>query len=251
VDNPSLPVIPLHWNASVDVDSVTTWTADFKNVDSRGLSFWAPPAELQPGQIPATARLDYHYSMASNTLTLGDSEISTPSSRVQMRGTLGRADSAIEALFETDDLVPWDDFINRIRGERAEPKVIAGRATWQGRMTGPLGGPTFAGHVKAAEARYDTLAWDSVEGDLIYEPYGFRFLRGTATRDDSSAQFEVSIDLDNWHFDPDLEFRRHPGPHRHRRPASRPRLDLSRPRPALRQFSRRRHPRQSRSERPV
>lgn len=203
VDNPSLPAIPLHWAGSVDVDSVTTWSADFKNVDSRGLAFWAPPAELLPGRIPATARLDYHYSMASDTLTLDDSEISTPSSRVQMRGTLGRGDSAIDALFETDDLVPWNDFINRIRGENVEPKVIAGRATWQGRMTGPLRGPTFAGHVQATQARYDTLLWDSIEGDVIYQPDGFRFLRGTATRDDSNAQFEVSIDLDDWHFDPD------------------------------------------------
>jgi translocation and assembly module TamB len=203
VDNPSLPVLPLHWDAVVDADSVTTWTADFKNLDSRGVAFWAPPAQLQPGQIPATAHLDYHYSMAADTLTLAPSEISTPSSRVRMSGTLGRADSTIDALFETDDLVPWDDFINRIRGQSAEPRRIAGRATWQGRMTGPLHGPTFAGHVKATEVRYDALYWDSVEGDLIYQPNGFRFLRGSATRDLSSAQFEVSIDLADWHFDAD------------------------------------------------
>jgi translocation and assembly module TamB len=203
VDNPSFPVVPLHWAAAMDVNALTTWTADFKNLDSRGVAFWAPPAELQPGQIPATAHLDYHYSMATDTVTLAPSEISTPSSRLQMSGTLGRTDSAIDTLFEADDLAPWDDFINRIRGENAEAKLIAGRATWQGRMTGPLHGPTFAGHVTAHAARYDALDWDLIEGDLIYEPDGFRFLRGTATRDRSSAQFEVSIDLDDWHFDPE------------------------------------------------
>ena len=36
-DNPSLPVIPLHWGSRVDVDAVTTWVADFKHVDSRGV----------------------------------------------------------------------------------------------------------------------------------------------------------------------------------------------------------------------
>jgi len=202
VDNPSLPVLPLHWSADVDVDSVTSWRADFKDVDSRGVAFWAPPAELEPGMIPATAHLDYHYSMPDSTLTLGPSEISTPSSRLRMSGTLGRANSAIDALFETENLVPWDDFINRIRGQDAEPRFIAGRAVWQGRMTGPLKGPTFAGHVRATEARYDAIYWDSLEGDLIYEPNGFRFLRGSATRGPSSAQFEVGIDLEDWHFDP-------------------------------------------------
>jgi translocation and assembly module TamB len=203
VDNPSLPIIPLHWAGSVDLDCITTWSAAFKNVDSRGVAFWAPPPELSPGSIPATARLDYHYSMVSSTLTLGDSEISTPTSRVQLSGILGGRNTAIDVLFEADDLLPWNDFINRIRGEEAEPKVIAGSATWQGRITGPLQGPTFAGHVRATDARYDALAWDFIEGDLFYEPSGFRFLRGTATRDGASAQFEVALDLDRWHFEPE------------------------------------------------
>jgi translocation and assembly module TamB len=200
VDNPKLPVIPLHWDGAVDADSVTTWNADFKNVDSRGMSFWAPPAELQPGRIPATARLDYHYSMATNTLVLGSSEIATPSSRIRMSGTLGRLDSAIETLFETDDLLPWNDFINRIRGEDAEPKVMAGAFRFQGRMTGPLGGPTFSGHVTGSQARYESFYWDQVEGDLTYWPEGFRFERGSATRENSSAQFEIALFFDRWRF---------------------------------------------------
>src|SRR3990172_2501161 len=99
VDNPSLPVIPLHWAGVVDADALITWTADFKNVDARGISFWAPPAELQPGEIPATARFNYHYSMATSSVSLAASEISTPSSRIQMNGILGRTDSSIQALF--------------------------------------------------------------------------------------------------------------------------------------------------------
>jgi len=203
VDNPSLPVIPLHWAGAVDVDSLTTWNADFKNVDSRGISFWAPPSELLPGQIPATARLNYHYSMATNSVSLTASEIATPSSRIQMSGTLGRTDSAIEADFESDDLLPWNDFINRLRGEHAEPKVMAGRFRWQGRMTGPLQGPIFSGHATGREARYENLYWDAVEGDLTYWPDGFRFERGTASRGRSSAQFELSMLLDNWRFGAD------------------------------------------------
>ena len=37
--------------------------------------------------------------------------------------------------------------INRLRGKNAEPKIIAGLFHWQGRLTGPLAGPTFTGHV--------------------------------------------------------------------------------------------------------
>jgi translocation and assembly module TamB len=182
------------------VDALTTWKADFKEVDSRGIASWAPPAALPAGQIPATARLNYHYSMTTNSLTVSEGEIVTPSSRIQMSGSLGRAESAIEAVVEIDDLLPWNDFINRLRGENAEPKVMAGRFRWQGRMTGPLQGPTFSGRMTGSEVRYESLYWDRVEGDVTYWPDGFRLERGMAGRDDSSAQFELSLMLDRWRF---------------------------------------------------
>ena len=38
VNNPNLPITPLHWDGLMDVQSVTTWEANFKNFDSRGTS---------------------------------------------------------------------------------------------------------------------------------------------------------------------------------------------------------------------
>ncbi len=205
VDNPSFPVNPLHWAGSMDIDAVTTWNADFKDLDARGTTYWGPPNELGRGEIPVSARLEYHYSMASNSVSIGASEITTPASRVQMSGTLGR-NSAIDVTFETEDLVPWDDFINRLRDQKGKPKLIAGKARWQGRISGPLSGPTFAGHVRAEQARYEALYWDSLEGDMIYEPDLFRFERGNARRGPSSAQFELSLFLQDWHFNPEASW---------------------------------------------
>ena len=70
-------------------------------------------------------------------------------------------------------------------------------------MTGPLGGPTFAGHVKGTNSRYDRLYWDEIEGDMSYSPDGFSFTRATARRGPSSAQIEYSMALDQWSFLPD------------------------------------------------
>lgn len=203
VDNASLPVIPLHWGGSVDVQALTTWTADFKNLDSRGVSLWTPGPQPHPGQIPVTARLDYQYSMASGSVVLAASDISTPASHVQFTGTLGARDSAMNAIFDSQDLTNWDDFINRIRGRNADPRVIAGRFHWQGRMTGPLARPTFSGHVKGNEARYDRLYWDEVEGDMTYSPDNFRFVRANVRRGPSSAQLELSLTLHDWNFPPE------------------------------------------------
>ncbi len=206
VDNPRLPVLPLHWTGSVDLEATTTWTADFKNVESQGVSLWEPVLEPQAGEIPVMARFNYHYSMLARSVSLESSEISTPTSRMQFNGVLGARATAINAVFDSQDLEPWDDFINRLRGRDADPKIIAGSAHWQGQITGPLSGPTFAGHVKGSNARYDHLYWDAVEGDMSYSPEGFRLVRASASRGGSSAQFELSLILEKWRFRPENAF---------------------------------------------
>lgn len=203
VDNNNLPIVPLHWGGIADVQAVTTWTADFKNLDSRGISLWVPRRQLPPSQIPITASLDYHYTMAGREVVLNTSHIDTPSSTVHFSGTLAAQTSKLDATFDSQDLLPWNDFINRIRGKDAEPKVIAGRAHWQGHITGPLAGPTFSGHVTGTNARYDKLYWDEIDGDMAYSPEGFSFTRANVRRDRSSALLEVSLMLSNWNFRPE------------------------------------------------
>jgi translocation and assembly module TamB len=206
VNNPSFPVNPLHWAGTVDVEALTSWNADFKNLDSRGVTVWVPPAKLKPGEIPATAHIDYHYSMASRDVALQNGEISTPASLLQMNGVLGDRNSALQAVFDTQDLIQWDDFINRIRGPNTPPRVISGRFHWEGSLSGRLAGPTFAGHVQGTDAHYDRLAWDSIAGDMEYSPDVFSFARGSARRGNSSAQLEMSLTLADWSFRPDSEW---------------------------------------------
>ena len=93
-DNPSLPINPLHWGSHMDADAITTWVADFKHVDSRGLSVWTPPATPAPGQIPTSAHFEFHYDMDHKQFELSPGEISTPSSRIQFRGALSMVDTS-------------------------------------------------------------------------------------------------------------------------------------------------------------
>jgi len=203
MDHPSFPVARLHWNGSVDVESVTTWEKDFKRVESRGTSFWSRPLEPVEGEIPTSARLDFHWIMAQDRVDLRQSEISTPTSRMTMDGPLGARDSALLLNLEAQDLLPWNDFINRLRGEDAEPRRITGRARWQGRVLGRLGHPTFIGRLEALEAAYDRLYWDEVGGEITYSPDGFRLERGHARRGRSSAALDLWLELNDWGFRPE------------------------------------------------
>jgi translocation and assembly module TamB len=206
-DNPSLPINPLHWDSRMDVEATTTWVADFKHVDARGLSVWTPPDSSAPGRIPTSAHFEFHYDMDHKNFELSPGEISTPSSRIQFRGSLSTVDTALEMTLDTDDLSPWDDFINRLRGQNAQPEMIAGQFHWEGGLTGPLGGPTFEGRFKGNEAKYDSLFWDEIEGELTYSPDVLQLSRGRARRGKSSADLELSLDLDNWGFDPESEWK--------------------------------------------
>jgi translocation and assembly module TamB len=202
-DNPSLPINPLHWASHMDADATTTWVADFKHVDSRGQSVWTPPASPAPGQIPTAANFEFHYDMDHKQFQLSPGEISTPSSRIQFRGALSTLDTSIDMTVDTEDLTLWDDFINRLRGPSAERQVIGGHFHWDGRLTGPLGGPTFAGRFKGTEAQYGSLYWDDLEGELTYSPDELHIARGRARRGRSSAELELGLDLDDWGFSPE------------------------------------------------
>ena len=205
-DNPNLPINPLHWGSRMDADATTTWIADFKHVESRGSSVWTPPAMPAANQIPTAAHFEFHYDMDHERFELSPGEISTPSSRIQFRGALSMIETSMDLTVDTQDLTWWDDFINRLRGTDAPPQVIGGRFHWDGQLTGPLDGPTFAGHFKGAEAKYGSLYWDDLETELTYSPYELQLSRTRARRGRSSADLDLALDLDNWNFSPESEW---------------------------------------------
>ena len=201
LENPNFPVQSLHWDAQMDVDSVNTWTTGFLHFRSKGETHWSAPTALAPGKIPVTANIDYDYAQDRLGVLLGPSEISTPTSRLTMEGPLGGTDSAVEVTFHTDDLSQWDDFINTIRGPDAEPKLIAARIGWKGRVLGPIVGPAFVGHVDGNDVRYGTLAWDSIDGNMDYSPDGLRLSEFRVIRGHSSAALDLQLQFDHdWNF---------------------------------------------------
>lgn len=203
VDNPSFPMHTLHWAGNVDVDSLTTWTADFKHFRATGESRWSPPSQTNPGEIPATARLDFDYSMDRKRAALAHSEITTPTTQLAMDGTLGALDSALEVQLDEKNLLVWDEFINFLRGPEAQPEPIGGRVTWKGRVLGPLAGPTFSGALHGFEARYDKLYWDELQGQMSYSPDELRLRQMQVRRGRTSMQLDLWLQFDgSWSFLP-------------------------------------------------
>lgn len=213
-DKENLPVNTLHWSGSMDVDSVNTWEKNFKRFRTVGQTRWSSPTKptalpaasdsSDPPLIPATANVNFDYDDVRSRVTLSSGQIATPRMQLNMDGFLGSADSALEVRFHTGDLLDWNDFISAIRGPDSPRRRIAGEATWNGRVLGPLVGPTFAGHVHSTDTHYDNLLLDEIEGDMEYSPDGFRLAKAQVRRGNTAANVDLSLNFDgDWNFLPD------------------------------------------------
>ena len=203
LDHDGFPVNTMHWDGSVDVDSVNTWNANFKHFRTRGQTRWSARVPAAAGKVQAAANVDYDYASDRRMVTLQQGTISTPNTQIGFDGTLGADDSALDVDFRTSRLLDWDDFINAIRGSDAEPQRVAGSVEWRGRLLGPLGGPTFAGRVQATNASYAGYYWDALAGEMQYSPDGFRLSNATVQHGQASARVNLSLDFDgDWGFLP-------------------------------------------------
>ncbi|MGA2482497.1 MAG: translocation/assembly module TamB domain-containing protein [Candidatus Acidiferrales bacterium] len=204
VTHRGFPVRALDWDARLSADTVTAWNGEFKQLEVSGTSTWSPVESPAPGLIPIAARWGFRYRRDRNLLTLGAGEFATPTSRAQVSGTLGIKDSLLNAQFETRDLASWSDFFEAIQDRKTggEPR-IGGHATWTGRITGPLDGPAFVGHVRGDAVRYEAWRWDSMEGDVSYSPNELSLARGHARRGSTEANIELTLSLSRWRFAPE------------------------------------------------
>lgn len=197
------PVQSLHWDAAVAADAVSTWTGGFDHLDSRGSTEWSEPAHLAPGNIPVSAHTAFHVSRDAQAADLTGGLIATPSTRIEMDGRLGMRDSALNVKLDAGDVLPWDDFINALRGPGTVPQRIAGRAQWLGKIAGPLALASFDGHVHAWDAAYEDFLWDEIEGDLSYSHDHLRLSQTRARRAPATALLNLSMTLDQWAFLPE------------------------------------------------
>ena len=203
VDNLSFPVDTFHWDARMEVNSVNTWVANFQHFRTKGVTRWSPPDTPAPSSLPVTAELQFDYSEDAKSIAIAQGYISTPKTQIQTSGVLAAKDSTLALKVHTSNLEDWDDFINNLLGIENEARRVSGLADWNGRILGPLAGPTFTGHLRATEARYDTLYWDELEGDLEYSPDDFRLLHCVVRRGQTTANMNVSLQLDgDWSFLP-------------------------------------------------
>ena len=207
IEHPGFPVDELHWDTLISGDTVETWSGPFQHFEVSGTMQWTSPDTVASGHIPVDGDWDIRYRYDPQTLTVSGGEFETPTSRVSVTGTLAPRNTAMDVQFETGALESYRDFINALR--EATPsspdaiKVLTGGARWDGKITGPSGGPTFEGHMRGERVGYEDLAFDFVDGELSYSPDELTFSRGRVRRGSMDATIDLVLGLDKWSFSPD------------------------------------------------
>jgi len=210
IERRNFPVNELHWDALIAADTVETWTGAFTHFEISGQSDWSEPDSLAEGHIPVNAYWEFRYRHDVRTLNVESGEFDTPSSRILVSGVLAPRNSALDVKFDTGALEAYNDFIHAISGaapgSQEAAQRVAGSARWEGKITGPDGGPTFTGHVRGERVSYDGLAFDSIDGDLTYSPTELTLARGQLRRGGLQSDLDGSLVLTGWNFLPANEW---------------------------------------------
>ena len=210
IEHPGFPINELDWDASLSGDTVETWTNAFQHFELGGKMNWSEPGTPASGHVPVTGSWQLHWAYDSGVLAITSGQFETPSSNGMISGILARRNSNLDVHFETKALESYRHFINAIRGAAPASsnaiKELSGNAQWDGKLTGAQGRPTFAGHVRGENVRYEGTALDSLEGDLNYSADGLEISRGSFRSGQMSTQIEGNLDLIDWSFLPSNEW---------------------------------------------
>jgi len=208
LERASFPVNELHWDSVITADTIETWNGPFAHFQISGTMDLNAPGELAAQHVPVIGGASFSYRYDSQNLKLDTAQFDTPTSRIHAAGSLDKRNSTLEIEFETGALEAYEDFIDAIRGPNQDGSktVVSGSAKWEGKLSGPLGGPTLAGHARGEKVVYGDLQVDSLEADVTYSPSELSISQGRARLGSMQADVEGSMDLDEWVFRPENEW---------------------------------------------
>ncbi len=210
IDHAGFPIDSLHWDSVISADTVETWRANFLDFEVSGAMHWESPEEVMEAHMPVTGEWKLRYRDRDSTLEISQGDFETPTSRGSFTGVLAPKNTALDTRLDIGSLLPWNDFIHAIAGDKpgtSESAVrIGGSLNWTGKIIGPSGGPEFQGHFHGERVRYADLRMDAIDGDLSYAPDHLTITRGHAVRGSMQADIDGQLQLTDWEFKPENQW---------------------------------------------
>jgi translocation and assembly module TamB len=212
---PAHPFPPYHPVASASGTLETRWKGTPRDAEVQFAVDLTPPEHHVPGHLRISAHANGVYHVANDSLDLSQFTLTTPTSHIQASGTLS-ATSAVRLSVSTSSLADWLPFVAAVRGPAMFAVELNGSATFTGNMSGAFFSPQLAGSLQVddfditlpatANTKPLQTRWDSLSATLQLSFQGIALHNATLSRDNTSAEFDVSASLQHGHFTGDSAF---------------------------------------------
>jgi translocation and assembly module TamB len=140
--------------------------------------------------VPLSGRIAADYHGDSDNLTVSDSYVALPHSRLNLSGSIG---NHLSVVFTTTDL---GDF-NPLTGGNP-PVVLRGPASFTGAVTGRLSSPQIAGHLAVGRFAAEGRQFHELSGDVAASSSRAALTGGCVRRGNMQTQLSASLGLQNW-----------------------------------------------------
>lgn len=222
----SVPAHPLGRFRPTGVASGTvgaTWKGSYQDADVGFALEVNPPARPAAGELPVTAHIQGKYRADSESLELAQFNLNTPASNIQASGTLA-ASSTLHVSISTSNLNEWRPLVAVLGGPTNLPFRVDGNAIFKGVAGGTFSAPTLAGTLVAEDFEFTMPAtsrtpeqpvhWDSLATSIQFSPHDLEFRGGTLKRGDTSADFDITANLQKGKFTDTTPFTAHVNLHK-------------------------------------
>ena len=148
---------------------------------------------ISPGAhgVPVTGKLNAGYNGAADLISVADSYIALPNTRVDLSG---RLDRELDIKLVSKNLKDLEPAV----GKPLPIQLRGGTAGFQGAVTGKLDSPRIQGTLQMTNFVLQDRQFDRFSADVSAASNGARVENGSLTRGNAQVQFAASAGLKQW-----------------------------------------------------
>ncbi|HLJ15485.1 MAG TPA: translocation/assembly module TamB domain-containing protein [Bryobacteraceae bacterium] len=153
-------------------------------------------APSTPG-VPVSGRINVNYVAASDLISIGDSQIVLPNTRIDFSGDLGQQAQMSILSQNLNDFLPAVALVSPTT-KQLPIALHGGAANLVVDVRGPLKTPQISSHLSVTGFEIEHRPFDRLAADLTASPSGASLQNGALTRKTLQANFSGSIGLHDW-----------------------------------------------------
>ena len=153
------------------------------------------------GAIPLEGYVNLNYVQRANAVQVTDSYFSTPSSRLNVSGTLSEALRVTFTSKDLNDVLPALTLAGAEVPDGLPVELKDGTAKFDGVVTGDLKSPHIVGSVAITNFVYDDIKYDQLTLDADATPFTLKATRILLIEDGMRASGNAVVPLRDWKLD--------------------------------------------------